>query len=109
MVCVRICNALYELKPVLVMFVSHLLSTGLNIIFKLIANDGMSLKVFSAYRVLFASAVMIPLALVFERLILASTICFPFFLLFVLFCFFSFIIFSKSSSTWHLKEFLQYA
>lgn len=76
MVCVRICNALHGLKPVLVMFVSHLLSTGLNIIFKLIANDGMSLKVFSAYRVLFASAVMIPLALVFERLILASTICF---------------------------------
>ncbi|XP_021823581.1 WAT1-related protein At1g25270-like [Prunus avium] len=67
MVCVRICNALHGLKPVLVMFVSHLLSTGLNIIFKLIANDGMSLKVFSAYRVLFASAVMIPLALVFER------------------------------------------
>ncbi|KAI5356148.1 hypothetical protein L3X38_009043 [Prunus dulcis] len=67
MVCVRICNALYGLKPVLAMFLSHLLSTGLNIIFKLIANDGMSLKVFSAYRVLFASAVMIPLALVFER------------------------------------------
>ncbi|RXH73628.1 hypothetical protein DVH24_016450 [Malus domestica] len=51
----------------LVMVLVQILSAVLNIIFKLVANDGMSLKVFTAYRVLFASVFMIPLALVLER------------------------------------------
>ncbi|CAB4298120.1 unnamed protein product [Prunus armeniaca] len=39
------------------------------------ANDGMSLKVFSAYRVLFASAVMIPLALFYPAFKRVFAIC----------------------------------
>lgn len=40
---------------------------GANIFYKLAANDGMNVKILVAYRFLFASAFMIPLALYVER------------------------------------------
>ncbi|XP_039006644.1 WAT1-related protein At1g68170-like [Hibiscus syriacus] len=40
----------------------------MNALYKLAANDGMSLRIIVSYRFIFATAVMIPLALVAERL-----------------------------------------
>ncbi|KAL2468861.1 Uncharacterized protein Fot_50437 [Forsythia ovata] len=41
--------------------------TGVNILYKLAANDGMSLKVLVAYRFMFAALTVVPLALILER------------------------------------------
>ncbi|KAG4380759.1 hypothetical protein GLYMA_15G013351v4 [Glycine max] len=40
---------------------------GVSILFKLVANDGMSLRVLMAYRYLFTSVFMIPLAYFVDR------------------------------------------
>jgi len=40
---------------------------ALNIINKLVINDGMSMRVATAYRLIFASAFTIPIALIFDR------------------------------------------
>ncbi|KAL5854910.1 hypothetical protein ACOSQ4_004712 [Xanthoceras sorbifolium] len=49
---------------------------GLNVFYKLAANDGMSLQVIIAYRFIFATTSMIPLALFLESQIL---LCFVFY------------------------------
>ncbi|GLT63202.1 hypothetical protein SLA2020_357820 [Shorea laevis] len=41
--------------------------TGVNVLYKLAANDGMSLRVIVAYRFVFAAVFMVPLALIVER------------------------------------------
>ncbi|KAK3184952.1 hypothetical protein Dsin_032238 [Dipteronia sinensis] len=63
----HICNLIDGLKPVLMMVVVQVVFAGVNVFYKLAANDGMSLQVIVAYRFIFATAFMIPLALVLER------------------------------------------
>ncbi|KAA8536508.1 hypothetical protein F0562_028986 [Nyssa sinensis] len=63
----KICNTVQGLKPTLLMVVVQFIVTGLNIFYKLAANDGMSMRVLVAYRFLFAAAFLVPLALYAER------------------------------------------
>ncbi|KAJ3681500.1 hypothetical protein LUZ60_015989 [Juncus effusus] len=55
------------LKPVLGMVMVQMAFAGLNIFFKLAINDGMDMKVLIAYRFLFATCFLFPLAFFFER------------------------------------------
>ncbi|KDP46086.1 hypothetical protein JCGZ_06597 [Jatropha curcas] len=74
---------LHELKPILLMVVAQLSFSGVNVFYKLASYDGMNLRVLIAYRFIFASAFLIPLALIFERKIrpkLTKTILFQAFL-----------------------------
>ncbi|KAK9218029.1 hypothetical protein WN943_006663 [Citrus x changshan-huyou] len=63
----QICNLIHGLKPVLMMVVASAAFAGVNIFYKLAANDGMSLRVIIAYRLIFASAFTVPVALLLER------------------------------------------
>ncbi|XP_012073992.1 WAT1-related protein At1g68170 [Jatropha curcas] len=54
-------------KPVMIMVVVQVAYSGNNVLYKLAAIDGMSLRIISAYRFIFATAFMLPLALFFER------------------------------------------
>ncbi|KAG6646703.1 WAT1-related protein At1g68170-like [Carya illinoinensis] len=63
----RACKALHGLKPAMLMVVVQLSFAGVNVLYKLAANDGMSLRVLVTYRLVFGAAVVVPLALVFER------------------------------------------
>ncbi|KAA8536507.1 hypothetical protein F0562_028985 [Nyssa sinensis] len=63
----KICNTVHGLKPTLLMVVVQLVMAGMNIFYKLAANDGMSLRVLVAYRFLLAAAFIVPLALYVER------------------------------------------
>ncbi|KAK4802592.1 hypothetical protein SAY86_000795 [Trapa natans] len=63
----RACKELYGMKAALVMVFVQTAFAGVNVLYKLAANDGMSLQVLVAYRFLFAIAFMVPLALIFER------------------------------------------
>ncbi|KAK7400261.1 hypothetical protein VNO78_11464 [Psophocarpus tetragonolobus] len=56
-----------NVKPVLLMIVLQTLYAVVNIMLKMVADDGMSLSVLIAYRFIFASVFIIPLALFFER------------------------------------------
>lgn len=51
----------------MLMVVIQVIFAGVNVLYKLAANDGMSLRIIVAYRFLFATAVMVPLALLVER------------------------------------------
>ncbi|RZB63134.1 WAT1-related protein [Glycine soja] len=62
-----ICNVLHGLKPVLLMVLVQIAYTAVNVLFKLAINDGMSVKVATAYRLAFGSAFTVPLALISER------------------------------------------
>lgn len=62
----QICNFIHGLKPTLLMVVVQVAFAGVNILYKLALNDGMKLKIIVAYRFLFASAIMVPMALIFE-------------------------------------------
>ncbi|KAL9321434.1 hypothetical protein ACSQ67_013273 [Phaseolus vulgaris] len=55
------------LKPTLVMLVVQVGYAGVNIFYKLAVNDGMNLRIVVAYRFLFATIFMAPLALILER------------------------------------------
>ncbi|KAK7412098.1 hypothetical protein VNO78_03545 [Psophocarpus tetragonolobus] len=55
------------LKPVLLMVVVQIAYTAVNVLYKLAINDGMSVKVATAYRLAFGSAFTVPLALISER------------------------------------------
>lgn len=63
----KICNIFHGLKPVLIMVVVQILSTGMNVFYKLAINDGMNMKIMVAYRSLFATAFIVPLAFFTER------------------------------------------
>ncbi|PRQ20108.1 putative EamA domain-containing protein [Rosa chinensis] len=65
--CECICNLLNGLKPVLGMLLVSVLGAVLNIFYKLVAIDGMNLRVFVAYRVILATVFLVPLAHVVER------------------------------------------
>ncbi|CAL8997958.1 unnamed protein product [Prunus brigantina] len=55
------------MKPVMVMVLVQILFAGMNILYKLVADDGINFTILIAYRMMFAAAFMLPLALVFER------------------------------------------
>ncbi|KAJ9552309.1 hypothetical protein OSB04_016354 [Centaurea solstitialis] len=55
------------LKATMMMIVAELIMAGTNIFFKLAANDGMHLSILIAYRYLFASLIILPLAFFLER------------------------------------------
>ncbi|KAI4299040.1 hypothetical protein L6164_032536 [Bauhinia variegata] len=57
----NICNA------VIVMVLVQIAFGGVNVVYKLAMNDGMSLRVLVAYRFLFAIAFIAPVAVIFER------------------------------------------
>ncbi|KAI4296300.1 hypothetical protein L6164_036268 [Bauhinia variegata] len=63
----NISNAVHGLKPVIVMAGVQIIFAGVNVLYKLAVNDGMSLRVLVAYRFLFATAFIAPVALIFER------------------------------------------
>ncbi|XWS40300.1 hypothetical protein CRYUN_Cryun18bG0128600 [Craigia yunnanensis] len=63
----QIINILHGLKPAMLMVVVQVVFAGVNVLYKLAANDGMSLRIMVAYRFIFATAVMVPLALIVER------------------------------------------
>ncbi|KAJ4847382.1 hypothetical protein Tsubulata_018022 [Turnera subulata] len=63
----KFCDLMHGLKPALLMVVVQVGFVGVNILYKLAANDGMSLKVIIAYRFIFATAFMVPVALIVER------------------------------------------
>lgn len=62
-----ICNSLQGLKPVVLMVVCQIAFAAVNIMYKLVINDGMSMRVATAYRLSFAAAFTVPLAVYFDR------------------------------------------
>ncbi|KAL7199930.1 hypothetical protein ACSBR2_022107 [Camellia fascicularis] len=63
----RIWNSIKELKAAMIMVVVQIAFAVVNIFYKMAANDGMKMTVLIAYRFLFASAFILPLALFLER------------------------------------------
>ena len=62
-----IMNVLNGLKPVMLMVAVQIAFTAVNVFYKLAINDGMSVRVLTAYRLAFGSAFAVPLALITER------------------------------------------
>uniref|UniRef100_A0A368UGY7 WAT1-related protein n=1 Tax=Glycine max TaxID=3847 RepID=A0A368UGY7_SOYBN len=62
-----VCNVVQGLKPVLLMVMVQITFAGVNVFYKLAVNDGMSLRVVVAYRFVFATVFIAPLALIVER------------------------------------------
>ncbi|XP_057450536.1 WAT1-related protein At1g25270-like isoform X2 [Lotus japonicus] len=60
-------NIIEGFKPAFLMVLVRFLYAGVSILYKLVANNGMSMSVLLAYRYLFSSAFMIPLAYFAER------------------------------------------
>ncbi|GLT56369.1 hypothetical protein SLA2020_294130 [Shorea laevis] len=63
----KIRNCVYELRPLMFMVTVQVVFASANVLFKLAANDGMSLRVIVAYHFVFATVFMVPLALIVER------------------------------------------
>ncbi|XP_055959867.1 WAT1-related protein At1g68170-like isoform X3 [Mercurialis annua] len=61
-------ETVHGLKPVILMILVQFILTGMNIFYKLAANDGMNMRVLVAYRSILSAAFTVPLALIFERL-----------------------------------------
>lgn len=61
------CNVMQGLKPTLLMVMAQITFAGVNVLYKLAVNDGMSLRIVVAYRLIFATAFIAPLALILER------------------------------------------
>ncbi|XP_044462788.1 WAT1-related protein At1g25270-like [Mangifera indica] len=62
----QIYDFIHGLKPAMMMVVVQVAFAGVNVLYKLAANQGMSLSVIVAYRFIFAAAFMIPLAFFVE-------------------------------------------
>ncbi|MED6119548.1 hypothetical protein PIB30_117848 [Stylosanthes scabra] len=60
-------NVLSGLRPVILMVLVQVAFTAVNVFYKLAINDGMSVKVLTAYRLAFGAAFTVPLALFSER------------------------------------------
>ena len=58
------------LKPTIAMVMIQITFGGIHVLYKLAKNDGMSMKIMIAYRMIFATASMVPLALILERWLL---------------------------------------
>ncbi|KAL1336299.1 hypothetical protein HN51_030685 [Arachis hypogaea] len=54
-------------KPVVLMVIVQIANAWVNVLYKLAVNDGMSLRVVVAYRYIFATAFIAPLAYILER------------------------------------------
>ncbi|XP_031258442.1 WAT1-related protein At1g25270-like [Pistacia vera] len=63
----QFCNCIQGSKPALMMVVVQIVFAGVNVLYKLAADEGMSLSIMAAYRLIFATAFMIPLAFFLER------------------------------------------
>ncbi|CAK8530251.1 unnamed protein product [Lathyrus sativus] len=63
----NICNVLQGFKPTLLMVMVQIAFAGVNILYKLAVNDGMNLRVVVAYRFIFSTAFIAPLAFIIER------------------------------------------
>ncbi|XP_050378068.1 WAT1-related protein At1g68170-like [Argentina anserina] len=60
-------NALRGLKPLMLMLVVQFSSVGVNLLYKLAANDGMDIRLIIAYRFSFATVFLSPIAFFVER------------------------------------------
>ncbi|XP_061350882.1 WAT1-related protein At1g68170-like [Gastrolobium bilobum] len=60
-------NFLQGLKPAILMVFAQVAYAAVNVIYKIAIEDGMSMRVATAYRLVFASAFTILLALIFDR------------------------------------------
>ncbi|XP_030510130.1 WAT1-related protein At1g25270 [Cannabis sativa] len=60
-------EGLDEVKPALMMVVVQIAYAGVNVFYKLAANDGMNLKIIIAYRFVFSTVFILPLAFFIER------------------------------------------
>ncbi|KAK7412100.1 hypothetical protein VNO78_03547 [Psophocarpus tetragonolobus] len=60
-------NVVHTLKPVLLMLLVQVANAWVNVLYKLALNDGMNLSIIVAYRYVFATAFIAPLALLIER------------------------------------------
>ncbi|XP_012065720.1 WAT1-related protein At1g25270 isoform X2 [Jatropha curcas] len=63
----QISEVLHGLKPVILMVLVQFIYCGMNVFYKLAANDGMNLRVLVAYRWIFSTVFIGPLALILER------------------------------------------
>lgn len=73
-------NRVHGLKPVMLMVLVQIAYAAVNVLYKLAINDGMTVKVATAYRLAFGSVFTIPLALITERFIyIFITTCTSFF------------------------------
>ncbi|KAK4254336.1 hypothetical protein QN277_009735 [Acacia crassicarpa] len=54
-------------KGIVLMVIVQILYTGTNILYNIVANHGISMTVIVAYRFLFSTFFIVPLALLFER------------------------------------------
>ncbi|XVF14984.1 hypothetical protein REPUB_Repub09cG0109200 [Reevesia pubescens] len=63
----NVCDPRQGLKPVIIMFVVQAVVSGVNVFYKLAVIDGMSMRVLISYRFIFATAFLVPLALILER------------------------------------------
>ncbi|XP_027338079.1 WAT1-related protein At1g25270-like [Abrus precatorius] len=60
-------NLVHGLKPALMMLMVQIAFASVNVLYKVAINDGMSVRVLTAYRLIFGAACTVPLALIFER------------------------------------------
>ncbi|KAK7363204.1 hypothetical protein VNO77_05336 [Canavalia gladiata] len=60
-------SVLERVKPDMLMVFVQVSLAAVNVIYKIAINDGMSMRVATAYRLIFASAFTVPLALFFDR------------------------------------------
>lgn len=68
-----LCNVIQSSKPGILMVVVQIVYAGMNILYKLVSENGVNLRILIAYRMLFATAFMVPLALIFERCCSSNT------------------------------------
>lgn len=68
--CVKMKNLVQDLKPVLLMVLVQIAYSSVNVLYKLAINDGMSIRIVTAYRLIFAVVFTFSLALIFERFLL---------------------------------------
>ncbi|XP_061340805.1 WAT1-related protein At1g25270-like [Gastrolobium bilobum] len=60
-------KVVHGLKPALLMLAVQIVIATATVLYKLALNDGMSIRVVTAYRLIFAAACTVPLPLIFER------------------------------------------
>ena len=68
-----LCNVIQSSKPGILMVVGQMVYAGMNILYKLVSENGVNLRILIAYRMLFATTFMVPLALIFERCCSSNT------------------------------------
>ena len=54
-------------KPVITMVVTQIAYAAMSIFYKLAADSGMNLNILIAYQLMFASAIIVPFALIYTR------------------------------------------